>query len=858
MVPGVRDGFQLEQPNIVTSCQDNIFNATETYCLLPNNAILDVGMCALSLQTNLAPGFFERLIRGEIQHPDDMIAIWEGPNLTSPSTLAWIDVPTATPMHVDLSGGDYVGFKGVGNDGLQDFAVSNDCNAILFIQNSQAFQGDSDGLLRPINGLFGADGDTQSVVCNSSGKVRAAIFLKQAWIFMNNTWNKTQNLVPIDVQYQNAKIWETSSDVFVGLLWGAQTSWGLDIFQLKDNVSNPDSALVPVFRGGQSGFQANNFRAGFMLLTPLNNLLICSTCNNFGGGSMLFHQFDLVDFKTPPVYNKWSFTDPALSLFLENNPQSWRSEAVCTGDLANPYLQCAAVLNKRLRMVFQLQAIGTVTNVNVILEFFQTNIRLRDNITHTQRLSLLSDTIYNDAMWMSTLVISNQNNSFPLDDLTTQYIFTISPDAKDVWIFRNGQLFRLHTVDPPLYGDAWTQSFNMYQADQTKVSDFGMPDVNKDVWMPGTRWFLGTNTLNKPVPLQLTFPAEVARSPHSSFRIELQKPTQDTNPISFLYAVCKIQRVNEFVLAEHAQVRLYNDGNFDMRTLPEDVNPMWDPRLQDIASPSPTAFSVFDMKETPFAVVSPNGQYILYVSKSSKLRLVDNAWNAKRFSDWCQQEPERFDRALQIQSNFCWNSLKITNPTNSLNFRDERCVCIGGPRLFALMFPHSEQVPQGMLAPMEENIPCVANGCSTSFAADTITTNVKKYFQDRCQGRIFNVCQAALEIASHSDFINVDYVVPQNCTTNQIINCKENKDCGPGMMCNNGNCVASCKSTLQCHQFAGNTFTSCISGICQQALHTQPPSIWTPLFISVVIAAAVFLALVLLLLGLLGKRNASR
>lgn len=856
MIPNTQDGFQLEQPSVFLSCLTDVFNATEMFCTLPDNDFLDAGMCSPLLQTNVPQSFYERTVRGELQHPDDMVAIWEGPNLAAPSTLPWIDVPILNPMHADLPSGDYVGFKAVANDILQDIAVANNSATILLVENGQALQNDTDGLLRPIPNLVGANGQTQSAACNASGKIRSIIFLSQAWCFMNNAWQKTQNSVGPDVQYQNVKIWETSENVYLALLFiTPQASWGVDVFKFKDNVSNPLSALTPIFHAGQDGA----FRAGFLLLSPNNSFLICSTFVD-PSDTMKMHLIDVADLNDPVQYDKWAIQDFLIGNFLETSPDPFRGEAVCTGDLASPYLQCAAVLGRRLRLQFQLHALtGLVTDVSVIQEAFQVFLRLRDNTTHTQRLSVLNGEILTDAMWSSPLVISNQLQSFALDDVTSSYIWAISPDATDVWIFRDGKLFRLHTTNPPTYGTAWTQTFNLYQADSTKVSDFGLPSVDKSVWMPAaTRWFLGTNTLDTPIPLQTAFPVEVARSPHQSFRYEMQRPVQDTNPLTFLYAVCKLQRANELELAQHTVVTLQNNANVVMRTHPTDTVPVWQNRLNDVDSPDPLVANVLNLLKPPFGVVSPNGQWWLYVSRGVKLRLVCNMYNGTRFGDWAQDEPSRFDRAILMQQNLCWNAMKQDEATNPTGFIDPRCKCIGGDRLFQIVFPGAEQVPQGLLAPAEVNLPCLTQGCTDSFSSDTIFTNVKRYYQDRCSGRSFALCQSALEIAANTKLVEVDFIRTQNCTTSIFLQCDSDHQCGPGMTCFNARCTAACNTSVECHQFSGNTFTACVQGHCQQALNPKPASIWTPLFITVLVVGLVFVAILLLLFGLLGRRAGQR
>src|SRR4029079_17887030 len=116
----------------------------------------------------------------------------------------------------------------------------------------------------------------------------------------------------------------------------------------------------------------------------------------------------------------------------------------------------------------------------------------------------------------------------------------------------------------------------------------------------------------------------------------------------------------------------------------------------------------------PFAVSSANGLYILYVSGANlRLRLVYNVFNNSRFTTWCAQDRERFGQAIDAQSTFCWNALKIPSTISPDGFVDFRCSCIGGERLFDMLLPTANSVPKGLFAPFQENMPCIVRSCQS-------------------------------------------------------------------------------------------------------------------------------------------------
>ena len=396
----------------------------------------------------------------------------------------------------------------------------------------------------------------------------------------------------------------------------------------------------------------------------------------------------------------------------------------------------------------------------------------------------------------------------------------------------------------------------MYYTDFARISDLGIPnDLDPAIYNPGETWYLGTKVYSTGFPLVTTFPEEVARSPHSVFRYLVQKPLRETNPPSFFYATSDLQRANEYAIAQQAFfVRVFNDGNVTMEGAD---GVLWTSNTNDHASSNPTRSNFLDLTQEPFAAASPNGIYILYVSEHNRLRLVNNGFNSARFALWCRDHPERFDNAVLYQSNLCWNSLKeVSDNPRNIRFKDQRCTCIGGSRLFNVMVPDTGNVPQALLAPVSENLPCIVNGCSESFQDDDKPTNVSKIWTDRCPtGRIFSICQQVFELKTGADLVNVSKTLIQDCSTS-LGKCTNNSQCGPGMACLGGKCTTTCTNQQQCQRITGVGITvKCEKGFCIQGTEPVTMSAFSWATLCITIGVLILVALLFALVVFAAKRR---
>lgn len=851
IIPDEQNGFVLAQPNLFTTCQD-LRDPFQTFCLIPKGTPDELGsnMCALSTQTNHVNSLFERMVSGDFRKLDDMPSIYESSTLpVSPNSAPWLPVVPEIECTLGLFPNPV------------SMAVGNDCVCLHIAKDGALFENNSDGFLRQSlqndgeTPVTGQNTEFQNVMVSSTGRVRICLFSNAVYLFLNNAWILLPNTDPT-LRYQNTLLWEQDTFIYVGIFYTNTSNWHLDIYQFTDTTSNsmPEEPFATV---GQSG---NTYRLGFVTLNGDNSLIVMTTFLSTNLNVMHVHYVFTNNFANPQ-YDQWL---PATFLFgpiFEATPGGMYTAAYC--DFSSP---AESILLLSFLFVFHGFPFTLFVQSFVpggILTVLQPGphpVRLGESLNHNWRLYLRESQLRTNIAG-NVLVVAEQPFSLNDDEKTDGYVFAIAPNGADVWIFRHGQLYRLHNnIVDRTYGNAWTFDFNLYNSRYAIISDFGAPQLDPRVYVPGATWYLGTSVQAIEYPLQERFPAEIFRSAHQTFRYAQLFAQRDFEPlITFPYAVCQMQRANEYGLASTlGAVRLFNDSQVTMG------EGLWQTNTHDRASyldpdnPSLTS-RLLDLRESPYAVSSPNGLYIFYVTPEYRMRLVYNMFNNNRFYDWCLQDEQRLARALDIQSNFCWNSLRIpgTGPSD-IFFTDNRCTCIGGERLFRIMAPEAENVQKGMYAPLQNNMPCYLAPCNLG-ASDLFhdtPTNVQRFTEERCLGRKLQVCQANTVFGVDVKLINVQVVRLQNCLINGV-KCDENAPCGPGMACFNGKCTAACNNVSQCQQAYGSSVNyRCEEGAC--VLTAQPQTQTSPWMIAGIILGLVLVMLILLFVGLLAAREADQ
>ncbi len=852
------DGFALQAVDVFAACSELKTDSFNTFCLLPPSTtnLINTNMCSLTTQTDHPDAIFEKLIRGKIAHPDDLPSIWESSFLPLDND-SWITL-SEDATRFPIGAFDYLGLNTIQNP--FDMSVSNDCGCMLMVSDGTVSEAQTDGIIRPIP-VLGADNGVQSVRVSSSGRVRAAMFSDKLYFFLNQKWFvvpdlRTTTVYNAMIMFEfNGKIYIGifSRDKFINQLENAPTyiTWVLAMYIYNDTNSNQTS-FVPNVTFGQTGGPETNFGFGLLNIVPSVDFFTARTILVATADASLLPKpiqyvhnisFDTVNFHEPS-YDFWILKadEPDFTItdgFLYTSSISVR---------ADTNFALRAVMWNRFTSLFRLDVNGgtVVTNTE------DRTLFLAQALNQTRLLYVDDNSLRVDVVG-NPIVVAGLNITLP----PPSYVFAISPDGTDVWIFRSGILYRMHTPTPNEWPPSWTTTFNLYSPNLAKCSDYGNPEtLDPLLYNPGNSdWYLGTRTSATTIPLITSFPTECVRSPHEIFRLVATGITKETVPLpTFIYITCMLQRANEHALCLAGNnTFLYDDSNVQITKrggTPDAL--LWESHTHDQRPDTePASHAIFAVDSPPFAVSSPNGFYLLYVTANSRLRLVFNGFNIERFAQWCSVNQERLGQAIDMQSNFCWNALKIP-VAGSDKFVDTRCSCIGGARLFHILAPQAEVLPASLLAPLSQNIPCIALSCDIGTSPPE--NNVRIYQQDRCKNRNFLVCSQVLEVGVNLNLINGGVVVKQQClTTGPESFCQSNEQCGPGFMCNNGQCLTSCSNDAQCQQIYGDVLVHrCIQGTCLPSVAKQSTPV-SPIIIIGIIAAIVLLVMILLLFGLLGK-----
>lgn len=839
-------GFELEQPDITVSCNQTT-DPFATFCTIPQPSDDPLGvMCNLNQQTQHANSYFQRVIRGHVASPNEMAPIWESAHLDN-SNEPWFTIPDSTLYTPGTQPNNHLGLKLYNVTGL---AVSDDVRALIAVREGMLYQSYPDGLIHPVylsdNIIQGANTHNQNVTVSPFGAVRAALFFDTFFFYGNDTWQPNLSLTLGTVTYQSMKMWQTKTKtVRVAIFYTKNGQWFVAIFEFFDSRNNSITAFTQPIAVIESPADQTPFSMGFLTIQTDNKYLFWSTLETNSSNeprTMQIHMCSTDDF-TDVYYNAWTIQS---ALPLVHQDDGIYTSALSCGAIdvldAGQVMTLLFVLGTNMYQT-QLSFEHNVRAFKVITRGVRA-LALSESLDHTRRMFALDDKL-RISCDLQTLDILGQ--TFVIDDanIIDAYVFALTPTTgTDVWLIRNNKLYRLNNTNPsPLvWGTYWQSSFPMYFAVGIRVSDFGLPTLDKDVYVPAvdSRWYMGTVTTAQDANIggSRTLPFEVARSAHQTFRYMVtQVGTKSGNLKTFPFAIGTLQRANEYVLSQlTTSVTVANDSNVVIGS-----DAVWQSNTHDQISIQDGKAQVSNLRSEPFAISSNNGLYVLYkIPERNRLRLIFNPYNAHRMTQWCEHDGDRFNQALQNQHDFCWNSLKLPDTDR---FADSRCTCIGGAPLFAIVAPGAQFMPRTLTGPLAEALPCFTNTCTGGKNGDHETpTNVLRFVGDRCNDRIFNICQGVQQITD-ADLTNNDFVVLRNCGIDRSP-CTENGDCDPGNLCYNGRCTVSCKTDKECQAMYGLSHSSCVSGMCSQVV--PPPSIHVGWWVYV--TSAILLVLIILVL----------
>lgn len=858
------DGFQLENPVVLQSCLEspNVFGA---FCNIPQLPLNDQmqTMCDLTTtQTDNPDSFYQKIIRGDVSSLDQCASIWESALNIQETDDAWVTIENT---NLRLPSNDPIGFLGLVLPDVQSMAVSNNAETLLATLKGQLYTTGTSGLLRQVPNVktvpedptivSGLDTPVQNVTINSNGVIRAALFSDRFYFYGNQAWKAdlTPSLGFTDVSYQGMKLWERE-DIFVAVFFrGLETDtqverWAVNIYAFTNSIFNSDdSFLVPIkqINNPNPEFQ---FLTGFITTQQNDDVLFWSTMPAPVGGRALMTSVHTYEITSDVItLNRWTF-DISFSAPLIPDDRYYYTSALIDGNLgsgASPNLVLLFVYNR-----FAYQAGLNSSNVqffNFISSDLVPIVCLNESIDHSRKLFAWENQL-TVSTTLTSIVIPNQPFTIAPSN-TNPYVFALAPNGEDAWIIIDTVLYRLHnTLPPPAWGNAWTNDFPMYFAVGARVSDFGYELLNKNVYVPSTSsWFFGTVERATEAQLlaegeEIIFPLEVARSSHQTFRFAVTevKTTTTSGLFAFPYAIGKLQRANEQKLSTQAPTILVdNDSNVTMLLSDESV--LWQSNTHDRVSIQTGETYVTNLSSNPFAISSNNGLYILYQSSPTRLRLVFNPFNALRMERWCRNDKDRFNQAIVMQQNLCWQQLYIPNTET---FVDSRCTCIGTTRLFELSAPGGLGIPNSLVGTLAETMPCYIPTCDSGRNGDGQSdTNVFRYVQERCSNRVFNICRNA-QFLRDVDLKNNDFVQLMNCGSKQRV-CQSDNDCNSDNTCFNQQCVLRCSTSLDCQVAYGTQNVTCDQQRCQRT--TTPyssSSVGWWVFVGVVSAICLLIVIV--------------
>lgn len=866
-----QDGFELEQPNLLVSCQQ-LQDPFSVFCNIPQPADNDflASMCNLQQETDNPNSYLQRLIRGQVSELDQMATIWESAHLPDTSD-AWFPIADTT-LQTFFSDGSYLGFDLFA---VNDMSVSDNAQQLLLVRNGGLYQSCPDGFIHAvpdptdeIKFLGGMDTANQSTTMSPRGFVRAALFADKFFFYGNGSWQPdlTPMLARVGIVYQSMKLWiSKDNSLRLALFYSFQSAttasrreWAIDIFSFRDSNGNLASSFLTPIASIRSPQNVNPFFMGFLTIQPDNDLLYWSTLTNIGSTDpflMTIYSANTTNYLLSS--NTWQLQSQEPFVHIDTDVPIYTA-ALAQGSTSPQTIHILTLVFVLGTNMFQtrLQSESVVTQpVTTVLRGIRA-LSLHEALDHSRLMFTLNDTL-RISCDLDILVVQGQTFALGDADLHYAYVFALSPtNGQDIWIIRNRKIFRLRNQTSDVWGSVWTNDFEMMFANECRVSDYGLPTLEKDQYVPSlaARWYLGTNTLAQEFNVGgqlLALPVEVARSAHQTFRYAVTSIKNIAGGLqTFPYAVGELQRANEYNLSQSAgTVTVDNDSNV---TMSRGSTVLWQSNTHDRVSEQSGIVYQSSIQKEPFALSSNNGLYLLHkIPNRNRLRLVFNPFNASRMTEWCSQTKDRFNQAIQTQHDFCWNHLKIPDA----NFVDSRCACIGGFEFFTQVQQADPLQPYSIGGALSAAFPCYAPTClfGKNGTGET-ATNVSIFTESRCNNRLLNLSQKR-ETIRNSDLTNNNFTF-LNDAGNLRGTCSEEQPCDPGNTCVGGRCLAQCTSHTQCQQLFGLSQSSCVDGLC--SFVTPPTTFQIQWWVIVALVCIVVLIVMILIFVAIATRKKNK
>ncbi len=352
--------------------------------------------------------------------------------------------------------------------------------------------------------------------------------------------------------------------------------------------------------------------------------------------------------------------------------------------------------------------------------------------------------------------------------------------------------YRLMNKTPVAAGN-WSRTFNFYSS-LASPNDLGSSIVESK-YNIGPKWFLGT-TLKTILPNELS-----VQSKHGRYKYTV---TVITTGSMLHVSTVLVQRHNDvYAIKSGEDIRFYNNGNIEISN---NSTVTWTTNMSDANGSNQTYVVLDKVKPT----ITQNGNYLTYWHSNGTFRQCYYPFNSSRFRDYGIYNDQIFTNSLDRQQDFCFANLQQENTSTNIKFRDDRCCCVGGLRLFNQLFINTDTLSPSDAALLLNNLPCIMLDCSKTLTNQP-PTNVFRLLQDKCKVNIV-ICSVTIRQEDQASIGNIGVVQSCGAADIPLPSCITSADCPINSSCVNSRCRVNCNSDAGCANL-GSTFV-CRDGTC--------------------------------------------
>ncbi len=379
---------------------------------------------------------------------------------------------------------------------------------------------------------------------------------------------------------------------------------------------------------------------------------------------------------------------------------------------------------------------------------------------------------------------------FTLAQFQRHTIFTNPTPAYKCTVYTENRANRYFMAATLGFGDVgYANPYNLY-SDILKINDLGSSALDP-AQNPGPQWFFGT------VSKVLSVGVLSGISKHNRYKLAITAiSTTHTFPnfdgIAHISEM-KLYRHNDVYVLQHAhELRLFQNGNIEALNNEEQI--IWQTAMDDRNGSSQDYVSISKTKPS----MTLNGNYLTFWPEDGTFRQCYYPYNSERCRDWCLLSDTRFSNTINEQQNYCFDNLQNEVTPTNIKFKDDRCCCVGGERLFNNLFINIDHLPIVEKALLLDALPCLMVDCSKS-RVNADPTNTFRLLLNKCQVPII-ICSVTIRTEDQSSIGGIGVI--QDCGSGDfpLPTCLETEECPISTICNleTGMCEFSCASAGDC------------------------------------------------------------